>query len=268
MKATLLRGRDHTVMGAVAGADDGPVALALSRGGAPKPYPHTEPNEDAALCARGENGLLVAVADGHWGHRAAELALGHLLAEVANEWTEGKARGAASWRQAALAALAGANGAVLSARTPEQRSRTTLALALARPLENLLVCGSMGDSHLFRVGDDGVLELAVMRGSRAVFLGERLSPAALAREARVEVQSLEPCVALVAATDGLSEESIGVADPAAAVREAVALARGRETGTRAAAAAHALVEAALAAHRKNQAGDNIAAAVAWLRREG
>ena len=267
MKAALLRGRDHTAMGDVAVAADGPVAVALSRGGAPKPYPHTDPNEDAALCARGAHGLLVAVADGHWGHRASELALERLLADAAERWTDGEPRRAAGWREEALSALVAANRAVLSARTPEQRSRTTLALALARPQENLLVSASMGDSRLFRVGDEGVVELAAMRGGRAFFLGERLSPAALAREARVEVVSLDPCLALVAATDGLSEESIGVADPAATVRDAVALGRARP-GAHAARAARALVEAALAAQRKNQAGDNVAAAVAWIRPAG
>jgi hypothetical protein len=253
-------------MAAVAEAGEGSVAVALSRGGAPKPYPHTDPNEDAALCAQGEHGLLVAVADGHWGHRASELALEHLLAAVAGDWTEGKSRSAAAWRLEALAALAGANRAVLAARSAEQRSRTTLALALARLPENLLVSASMGDSHVFRVSDEGPFELVAMRKARAFFLGERLSATTLEREARVEVQSLDPCVALVTATDGLSEEQIGVADPAAAVRAAVAIGRARAAHARAAAAARALVESALAAHRKKQAGDNIAAAVAWIGR--
>ena len=266
MRAALLRGREHTAMAAVAEASEGPVAAALSRGGAPKPYPHTDPNEDGALCASGANGLLVAVADGHWGHRASELALEHLLATVADDWTEGKARGAAAWRLEALAALVGANRTVLAARSAEQRSRTTFALALARLPENLLVSASMGDSHVFRVSDEGPFELVAMRKARAFFLGERLSAAALEREARVEVQSLDPCVALVAVTDGLSEEQIGVADPVAAVRDAVVVGRARTADERASAAARALVEAALAAHRKRQAGDNIAVAIAWIGR--
>ena len=266
MRAVLLRGREHTAMEAIAEASEGPVAVALSRGGAPKPYPHTDPNEDAALCASGASGLLVAVADGHWGHRASELALEHLLGAVAQDWTEGKSRGAAAWRLEALGALVGTNRAVHAARSAEQRSRTTVALALARLPENLLVAASMGDSHVFRVSDEGPFELVAMRKARAFFLGERLSPAALERVARVEVQSLDPCVALVAATDGLSEEQIGVADPLTAVRDAVAAGRARAADARAAGAARALVEAALAAHRKRQAGDNVAVATAWVGR--
>lgn len=266
MKVALLRGRDHAAIGAVGEAGEGPVALALSRGGAAKPYPHVDPNEDAAACVHGTHGLLVAVADGHWGVRGAELAIESLLAAAAEAWTEGRERSPDEWYQEALGALAAANEAVLGAQGPEQRSRTTLSVGLARPARNLLVAASLGDSHLFRVGARAAVDCAgAPRGRRLLFVGQqRLTTSALEREARIEIATLDDCEALVAATDGLSEEGIGVADPARTVHEALSAARTRPADERAAAAARGVVEAALAAHRTHAAGDNVAAAVAWL----
>ena len=66
--------------------------------------------------------------------------------------------------------------------------------------------------------------------------------------------------------DGISERGIGVDDPLEAVKSAVARADTAAASARASVAARALVDAALAAHRQNDAGDNIAAAVAWLAR--
>jgi hypothetical protein len=262
VNAVLLLGRDHTGYGAVgeAGGDD--VAAAISRGGAPKPYPHQDPNEDAALALRGARGVVVAVADGHWGLRGAEAALEALLA-LAREWVEGPGRSAEGWRQAALSALLDANGAVLAEQGGEARARTTLSFALARPDEDLLVHGALGDSHLFVV--DAIVAAEIPRPRKALFLGSGPLRAAVAeKHARIGVQPLDRPLALVAATDGLSERAIGVDDPAGAVHAAVAAARGHPAGRRAAAAARGIVDAALAAHRANAAGDNTAAAVAWL----
>jgi serine/threonine protein phosphatase PrpC len=264
VKAALLRGRDHLAIGEIAELAAGPIAAALSRGGAPKSYPHTDPNEDVALGARGAHGLLVAVADGHWGHRASELALEHLRATCAEPWTDGKPRRQESWHQELLAALVGANQAVLDAQGPEQRSRTTLALALARPADDLLGCASIGDSHIFVSTGDGPSELAAAVG-RPFFLGQqRLSPTRLEREARIEVRRLGDCRALVLATDGLTERAIGVADPRAAVRDALGRGRRAAADARAGVAARALVQAALDAQRAHGAGDNVAVAIAWL----
>jgi hypothetical protein len=247
VNAVLLRGRDHVALGQVGEADAGAVAAAISRGGAAKPYDHLDPNEDAALAARGARGALVAVADGHWGHRAAERALVTLEARAA-EWLEGGAREPDAWHQLALAALVEANEAVLAEQHGEARARTTLSFALARPGENLLVHAALGDSHLFVV--DAVAAAEIPRPRRTVFLGAGpLKASAAERHASLGVQPLDRALAIVGATDGLSESGIGVADPAGAVYAAVA--RG-------------VVESALAAHRANAAGDNAAAAVAWL----
>src|SRR5690606_34404772 len=81
----LLRGREATALGAVAEAGADEVGAAITRGGAPKPYDHVDPNEDAALAMGGRRGVLVAVADGHWGHVGAERAL-EALREIAEDW--------------------------------------------------------------------------------------------------------------------------------------------------------------------------------------
>ena len=93
MRSALLRGRDHTRLGITAAVAEGRAAIALSRGGAPKSYRHRDPNEDAALFAEGEGGILLAVADGHGGCDAAETAVERLLARFAPAWTDAAAPG-------------------------------------------------------------------------------------------------------------------------------------------------------------------------------
>jgi (2Fe-2S) ferredoxin/serine/threonine protein phosphatase PrpC len=265
MKAALLRGRQHQELGEVVEVTCEEVAASLSCGGAPKPYSHVDPNEDAALCAVGTRGALVAVADGHWGHRAAERVLDHLLAAHGDDWTGGGVRGPEAWYQAVLAALVDLNELVLALHDEAERSRTTLALALARPAENLLVTAAAGDSLLFVVRADGATELP--RPRQPLFLGQQsVRPSVLERHVAIATQTLGDPLALVAATDGLCEDGIGVADPRETVAGAVARGRAYAAGTRAGAVARALVEAALDAHRAHGAGDNVTAAVAWLGR--
>lgn len=262
MKALLLRGREHPALDAVGAGGADEVAAAITRGGAAKPYPHTDPNEDAALVIAGARGSLVAVADGHWGHRGAEAALEALLA-TAGEWLDGPPLDADGWRQAVLRALVHANGAVLAEQHEKARARTTLSFALVRPAENLLVHASLGDSHLFVV--DAIVAAEIPRPRKSVFLGAGpLRAAEVEKHARVGVQPLDRPLAIVAATDGLSERAIGVDDPAGAVFAAVAAAEAQPPGRRAAAAARGVVDTALAAHHANGAGDNVAIAVAWL----
>ena len=89
------------------------VAIALSRGGAEKRYPHSEPNEDAAGFALGGAGAFIAVADGHGGFEASEVTLELLLGGAAAQWTEAPAGlDAEGFRRQALAALFDANRAV------------------------------------------------------------------------------------------------------------------------------------------------------------
>ena len=265
MNALLLAGRDYAAVGAVGEAATDRIAVALSRGGAEKRYDYTDPNEDVAFAATGRHGLLVAVADGHWGSRAAEVALASLRDTQVAPFLDDEARSAESWYQDVLHALVAANDAILAAHLPpDEKPRTTLAFAFARPREDLLVLASAGDSHLFLAGATQVSE-ALAPPRKYSFLGNaQRKPSQLAKEVRIDVQRLGDVRALFAATDGISEHGIGVADPSEAVTTAVARANAAALEARPAVAARAVLDAALAAHVAHDAGDNIAVAVAWL----
>jgi serine/threonine protein phosphatase PrpC len=266
VRSALLRGREHLDFGAIDTIAEGDAAIALSPGGARKSYPHTDPNEDAAAFAIGAGGTLVAVADGHRGFEASEVLLEHLIAHPAPQWTLPGGVDPAAWPRHALAALCDANAEVLRERVAraEGGSRTTLALALALPARGTLLYAAIGDSHLFRVGPGGVVDLADAGDADAHFLGHgEETTDGLAGKCRIDAVPLGDALAFVLATDGISEHHVGLADPAAAVREAVEKARSAAPDLRALEAARRLVEMALDAHRRNPSGDNIAVAVLW-----
>jgi serine/threonine protein phosphatase PrpC len=266
VRAALLRGREHHEFGAVDSIAEGAAAIALSPGGARKSYPHTDPNEDAAAFAIGEGGTLVAVADGHRGFEASEVLLEHLIAHPAPQWTLPGGVDPAAWPRHALAALCDANAEILRERLErvEGGSRTTLALALALPASGVLLHASLGDSHLFRVGPGGVVDLADAGSAPSCFLGHgEETSAGLAPKCRIDAAPIGDATAFVLATDGISERHVGLADPAAAAREAVEKARSVAPDLRALEAARRLVEMALEAHRRNRSGDNVAVAVLW-----
>lgn len=264
MNAAILFGRSQLELGAVGeqGADG--IAAVLSRGGTTKPYSHTDPNEDAVLAARGARGQLVAISDGHWGVRAAEIAIEVVRDAHLEDFVEGPERSADRWYQCVLHLLVTANDRILKAQSEDQRARTTFALALARPAEKLLVATSVGDSHLFVGAPGGVREILQKPRKMTVLGHETWSASQTERMARFDVRSLDDVDALVAVTDGLSEKGIGVEDPLAVVTQA--LADARERPQRAAHAARAIVAAAMAAHVANDAGDNISAGVVWAER--
>jgi serine/threonine protein phosphatase PrpC len=264
MSAAILLGRSQVEIGAVGEQSGDGYGAALSRGGATKPYAHTDPNEDAVLAARGARGAVVAVADGHWGTRASEVALEIVRAAHLADFLDGPERSADRWYQCVLHLVVAANDAILKAQTDEQRSRTTFSLALARPADKLLVATSVGDSHLFVGSAAGVREV-LQKTRRVTVLGhERWTPSQTERNARFDVCPLDDADVLVAVTDGLSEQGIGVEDPLAAVTSAVAATRSAPPAARAAQTARAIVDAALAAHVAHRAGDNVSAGVVWL----
>jgi serine/threonine protein phosphatase PrpC len=267
VRVALLRGREHPELGAVQAVAEHGVAIALSRGGAAKRYPHRDPNEDAAGFARGREGACIAVADGHGGAEAAEIALLNLLGEPAEQWTEEPGPlDEKSWRRQALAALSDANRDVRRERghRPGRGARTTLGLALVLPARGLLLSAAVGDSHLFVADAAGVRELAPA-GAKFGFLGDAYeSPADLAEITRLASASLAGLRAVVLVTDGLSERGIGVVNPTAAVAEAVRLAEQEPCAAPGLVAARAITDTALEAHRRNRSGDNVAVAVLWV----
>ena len=270
MRTALLRGREHTLLGGISAIAEGPAAIAISRGGAAKTYAYRDPNEDAAAFATSPFASVVAVADGHSGHGAAEIALDRLLDAHAAAWLERTAHDlAARWVDAAVDVLVDLNTTVLNESAAERSAdgaRTTLSLLLARPGDDCLAYFSVGDSHIFAVDDAGAHEVAAARSPRVGFLGRPSDDrAALRRKLRAGVAQIETLRAVVLATDGLSEPGIGVADPGTAVAEiALRCARGAPD-LRPLELARGIVETALASHRAQRSGDNVATAVVWIR---
>ncbi len=264
MSGLLLRGRDHTQTGELVVRAGLRVASALGRGGAAKLYAHKDPNEDACVCAEGPGGWFLAVADGHWGEQAARIAIDRLSA-AAPEWVEEVGvREAGAWRAAIEAAVVAVHRAILEACPGKSGPRTTLALALARRPEAAFFTACVGDSHLFWTDAERCLDLGWPRDQSPRFLGQRGTDEAWVRQAiRLETGSLRETRALLAATDGLSEPGIGVADPPLAVMQALGAAETYPQAERAAVAAHRLAQVACDAQSRNGAGDNIAVALAW-----
>ncbi len=263
MPSGVLRGRDHTGKGQIAAIAEGHVAVALSRGGAPKTYAHKDPNEDGAAFARGDGGDLLVVADAHGGHEAAEIAVDLLIERFAPEWTAPSSP-LQPWPELARRAAGQAHAAILdrAARGGSLESRTTLAVALVRPREDWLAWASVGDSHVFRVDAAETDELPAPGQEPVHFLG---SPSRTLETLKIciDSQPLGATRALVLATDGLSEHGIGVDSPHEAVSAAVAHAELAKRELRALVAARHLLEQALAAHRRHRAGDNVATALYW-----
>jgi serine/threonine protein phosphatase PrpC len=272
----LLAGREHQRLGDLAVISEGRAAIALSKGGAPKRYAHVDPNEDAALFAIGECGMLVAVADGHNGATAAEQAVQYVVAEVAEQWTMRACAITthADWERAGAALLEGINEAILETARVQSlpAAHSTFSLALVRPDEDLLLSVGIGDSHIFRAHADEATDCGwsgriAEDGAklRAYYLGYELPKTrALSSMSAVQCAPLGDIDAIVLATDGLSEVGIGVADPAAAVVAATRAATREKADLRPLHACRAVATTALEAQRENLAGDNIATAVLWL----
>ncbi len=259
-----MRGREHTELGVFGAVGEGALAVAISRGGFAKQYAFVDPNEDAAAFALGRAGWLLAVADGHSGFEAAEVALEHLLDSPAPHWTDSSGPpAAASWRRHALAALADAAVHIAGERREGSRSRTTLTLALIDPRTRVCSYATLGDSHLFAIEESGVREVAPCEKS-GVFLGDAAVNEKLADHCRLGCFELAGVRALALVTDGLSEEGIGVVDPAAALAEVARSAAREPAPLRPLALARGVCEAALGAHRRQHSGDNVACAAAWL----
>lgn len=268
MRSALLRGREHAALGVHGAVAEERVAIAISRGGWTKQYAYVDPNEDAVAFALGARATLLAVADGHSGFEAAEVALEHLLEHPAPHWTEnaGPPASPEAWRRHALAALADAAVQIGGERREGSRSRTTLTLALAVPSAGTCYYAAIGDSHLFAAYAGEAREVAPAERAGA-FLGDPAVTEKLAEYARLGVFPLTGVRALVLTSDGLSEEGIGLADPAAAVHAARLAVAGEPPALRPIALARALCDAACASHRAHHSGDNIACAVVELEDE-
>ncbi len=270
MRSALLRGREHQVYGWTEIIGDGPVAAAISIGGARKTYGHTDPNEDAAGVGWGPGGAVLVVGDAHDGFEASEVLAEHLLTAPAPQWADdADLLDVAHWPRYALAALCDANADVLRERGARAgfASSTTLTLAVVQPEAGQLHYAAMGDSHLFVVGPSGAREVGgvVTRAQKSSFLGHApFDVDGLGEIARVGSESLADAHCVVAVTDGLSERGIGVEDPVPSVLDAAQTARRAEPALRPMVLARAISEIALAAQREQKAGDNVGIAACWI----
>ena len=268
MRSGLLCGREHTILGGFSTVAEGRVAIALSMGGAAKVYDHKDPNEDAAAFALGDGGTLLVVADGHHGYKAAETAVVELLRVAGAAWTgPGPLDLRRNWQSEASATLYDLNMAIVenSLDGVPDDARTTLAMVLVRPEDGLLAYASMGDSHIFHVGDVEVVDLAFDAKRRSCYLGSASeTQQSLQERCIARCEDLAGTRALILATDGFSETSIGVDHPEAAVIEAYRQATGVAEELRPLEASRAVIELALQAQRRQRSGDNVASAVVWI----
>jgi serine/threonine protein phosphatase PrpC len=264
VRSAQLRGPEHVSFGAIAVVAEGGLGIALSRGGAPKPYAHREPNEDYAGFAWSAWGALLALADGHLGSGAASLAVERALAH-APRWLERAPIALLDRFRGDAEALVRAIHQEIVKLHASTGSRTTLAFALARPREGWLGLVSVGDSLLFTSGAAGAHRIRGDERSESAFLGTaRMADADLAAATFVDVRPLRGENAVVLASDGFSQPGIGVKDPEAAISEAC---RGAERGDPARASlelARGVVQRANDVQRATRSGDNVSAAVLWL----
>ncbi len=266
-RIAILRGSESQIIGKVSVVSEASAAISLSQGGSKKRYPHTDPNEDAAAFALGEAGVLLAVADGHNGRNAAESAIDELMLR-ANAILTGDRNTDAEWWKKKFIETIGAIQTTLVSRIAQGvrgHSRTTLALALVLPAEDMLAFASVGDSHIFRVCPNEVVDLGTHSEGLRCFLGNPADDlGSLAKNSVVGVESLANTKAVILATDGISEPGIGVDVPEFTISECAAGADRFAPELRPLELARSVAEAALAAHQRHRAGDNIAAAVACL----
>ncbi len=265
MPTARLLGADATRLDEVSVIGEGPAAIAISRGGASKNYPHKDPNEDAAAFVVSEHGGLAVVADGHAGRQGAEVAVARILEHHAPRWL-GSGDVASVFVSEAAEVVADVNRAMVQAaldNDPEP-SRSTLSLALVRPGDDFAAALSVGDSHVFRLGETGAEEWIPQTSARTLYLGEAShDPARLEPAVRASDTDLTRLFGLILATDGLSELGIGVEDPELAVGLACKDALAGDPDRVPVATARGVVERALEAQRTNRAGDNAASAVLW-----
>jgi len=241
----------------------GPCAGALCLGGAPKRYGNSVCNEDALLLANGSCGSLVAVADAHYGAEASELVFDWLVEHQVSDWTKEEID-PDRWQLEAISCLERINEYILaSCKRSNSSSQTTLVIGIIQARSRLAFVASAGDSHAFLVSRSNTTEIAITPAAGDFFLGtQSLSIESLTAACAFCSASIEVGEALMLASDGISTNGIGFADPAKGIRtimETVPVATGGRLSRHLATAA---VEATCRVQELNNSGDNIAIAVA------
>lgn len=265
-----LHGREQNLLGGHAALAQGSAAIVLSIGGAKKIRGSADPNEDSVGFAEAEGGTLLVVADGHWGRDAAEVVVDRVLSRRAPEWTAKTADAlSADWPSLAVEALVDAHAAIVEhvARGGSPDARTTLALALLRPDQDLLAYAAAADSSVFRVGETDAVELAPGSREVTIFLGTPGTPEdALRGSFVVGTERLAGTRAVVVVSDGFTEAGIGVESPPLTLLEIADRTQHLDPEARSLEVARSTVDRALEAHRRHGGGDNVASAAVWVTR--
>ena len=144
-------------------------------------------------------------------------------------------------------------------------ARTTLALALLRPGDDLLAFASLGDSHVFQLTAGEVLELGHEDGAPHLLPRLRIRDGGIARGQVRRRRAAARRHARRSCSSPMGSPSAGSASPFRRTRSPSARSwpRAALPELRPLGAARGVVERALAEHRRHRAGDNVAAAVAW-----
>lgn len=270
LRSGILLGQRFPHLGAIDTVAEGTAAAAISRGGASKVYDHVDPNEDAALWATGAGGTLLAVADGHsgaHGARAAVEALAKRTSEIACA-ENATCSGETDWCEWLYAEVQATNAHMIQDSEARQlgRAPSTLSIAVLRPAEGIWAWAGVGDSHVFCFDGHSARDRGWKghspRRERAHFLGLEEESWHRSNTA-LGWGTLDGVESVVLATDGLSEDGIGVEDPAAAIAQAAVHARAIPSPRRPQWLAREVAQQANASHRRKKSGDNIATAV-WV----
>ena len=164
--AAVLNGRDHPrLRGLAAKSVNATTAIGMTAGAFAKPIPPVDPNEDAGAIVSGPRADLLVVADAHFGCRASEIAVAHVLGVLGHDPPPANLS-----RDQLVNAVFEAGSAVASATTPgdvQSDSATTLAFALVTETE--VQWASLGDSAVIVMQDGEPLRLDV---SRPTYLGQ------------------------------------------------------------------------------------------------
>jgi len=238
------------------------TAAAISRGGAVKRYGNSTSNEDGVLLAEGPCRSLLAVADAHGGPQASEMALNWLADYRVTTWVA-KGTSIDKWLVEAMDLFICVNDYIYRESQRASGSRTTLAVALIDPVQELVYAASAGDSHVFLLDPKGASALAVGPGAGAFFLGMGpQSRADIGEACGASAVSIDTAEAIVLASDGLSTKGIGFTDPLGVVRKTVSAIPPSDSTTKwAKALAVELVTRTCRTQVDNQSGDDISVAV-------
>ena len=281
MRSAHLRGRDHHRIGGLELISEEPTAIALSRGGARKTYTHTDPNEDSVAFAQGPVARCCSrpmVITASWAPRPACAPFSKAMPRSgrpkrppislrgesdAKRWQE-------DWKAEGRRALMRANQAILeiAGESGLPPAPTTFVVALVRPAENLLLHLSVGDSHCFAIdrglastwADEGPI------GDSRPFSDTNRRVKSCSRSTRSSVcAAYAICARWSWRRTAFRSPGIGVSNPAESIFGAVGqveLDSPRER--RATDLCRSVVEVALAAQRRQKAGDNMGCAALWL----